>query len=268
MNMKKFICLLAIPFFISFLSDCTGSSRKPRRNIKAAELISRQQPLEGKFMTVDLHIYVFRIQTKKLPQIQNQIGQTNALPVKYDDPDAFLANGLICCQGDRASWQKIAQLLALSQSKTIKQINILMTENTAEDIVIAEAVKSVSAIYYSNNATAGINFDAGQMVLRLKVSPLIGLRQACRLDVTPVYKIISRESKKLKSSEKNREFIFDSAALSVRWQPDRYVLIAPANAKEEQNEAQTIGNIISYRQTPEDTADLCLIACDSINSPL
>jgi hypothetical protein len=268
MNMKKFICLPAVLLFIPFLSGCTGFSQKPWRNTNTAELINRQQPLEDKSMTVGLHIYLFRIQTNKLPQIQNQISQTDTLPVKYNDPDAFLANGLIGCQGDRASWQKIAQLLALSQSKTIKHINIQMTENMAEDIVIAEAVKPVSVIYYSNNAAAGINFDAGQMVLRLKVSPLIGLRQACRLDVTPVYKIIGRESKKLQSSEKNREFIFDSAALSVRWQPDRYVLIAPANAKEEQNEAQTIGNIISYRQTPEDTADLCLIACDSIDSSL
>jgi len=266
--MKKFICSAAVLLFISFLSGCTGSSQKPWRNTNTAELINRQQLPEDKSMTVGLHIYLFRIQTNKLPQIQNQISQTDTLPVKYDDPDAFLANGLISCQGDRASWQKIAQLLALSQSKTINHINILITENTAEDVVIAEANQPVSIAYRSNNTTAGIGFGAGQMVLRLKVSPLIGLRQACRLDVTPVYKIIGRESKKLQSSEKNREFIFDSAALSVRWQPDRYVLIAPANAKEEQNETQTIGNIISYRQTPEDTADLCLIACDLINSPL
>jgi len=240
----------------------------PWEDIKASELINKQQPAGNKNMTVGLHIYLFRIKTDKLAQIQDQIEQTNTVPVKYNDLVSFTANGLTGCGGDRKSWQKIGPLIAEAEPKTKKHINLLITENLSDDVVITETAKPVSIIYHSNDSTSGIGFDAGQMVLRLKVSSLIGLRQACRLDVMPVYKITGQESGKILSGEKKHEFTFDSAAFSVRLQPGRYVLIAPANERQKQTETQTIGNIISYRQTPEDIADLCLIACDLINNPL
>jgi hypothetical protein len=269
MNTKKSIRLLAILLFISFLPGCTGSSRKPWRNIKAAELISRQQPLEDKSMIVGLHIYLFRIQTNKLPQIQNQIGQTDTLPVKYDDPDAFLANGLISCAGDRASWQKIAQLVALSQPKTLKHFNILMTENMAEDVVIAETNQPISIVYRSNDITAGIGFDTGQTILRIKASSLIGLRQACRLDITPVYRTAAaQKTKKRSAGRENYESVFESAALNVHLQPGQFVLLAPARTQTDPNTAQTIGDILSSSPNPQKTANLCIIACNLINNPL
>ena len=269
MNTKKSICLLAILFSISFLSDCTGSPRKPWRNIKAAELISPQQLPEDKSMTVDLHIHLFRIQTNKLPQIQNQIGQTDTLPVKYDDPNAFLANGLISCAGDRASWQKIAQLVALAQPQTIKHINILMTENIAEDVVIAEANQPVSIAYRSSDTTAGIGFGAGQTILRIKASSLIGLREVCRLDITPVYRTAAaQKTKKRSAGRENYESVFESATLNVHLQPGQFVLLAPTQALTDPNTAQTIGDILFSSQNPQKTVNLCIIACNLINSPL
>jgi hypothetical protein len=264
--------LLAVFFLISFLAGCIGSnasSRKVWKDVKASELISRQQPSENKTMTVGLNIYVFQIQADKLTEIQEQIGRTDTLPVKYNNPDAFSANGLVGCAGDRISWQKIAELLAQSQHRIKKRINLLIAENITDDIVVTETPQPVSVVYRSNSTTAGIGFNAGRMVLRMKTKPLIGLRQTCRLDITPVYRTgVRQKIKKQLVSRDKYEFAFESAALNVRLQPGQFVLLAPAAAELEQIGTQTIGDIIFYPKSPQNTANLCLIACGLINDPL
>ena len=220
-------------------------------------------------MTVGLHIYLFQIQTNKLAEIQEQIGRTDTLPVKYNDPDAFSANGLIGCAGDRTSWQKMAKLLTQAQPQIKKHINLLIAENITDDVVIAETNQPVSVVYRSNGATAGIGFDAGQIVLRIKVNPLIGLRQACGLDVTPVYRTgAGQKATKPSVSRDNYEFAFESAALNVRLQPGHFVLLAPAQTQTDRTTAQTIGDIMSCSQASQNTTNLYLIACNLINSPL
>jgi hypothetical protein len=264
--------VLAVFFLISFLAGCISSntsSRKVWKNVKMPELISQQQPSENKSMFVGLYIYIFHIQADKLTEIQEQISRTDALSVKYNDPAAFSANGLVDCAGDRTSWQKIAELLAQSQPQTREHINLLITENIINDIVVAQTPRPVSVTYYSNGATAGIGFDAGRIALRLKVSSLIGLRQVCRLDITPVYKTgLGQKAKKSSVEQENYEFAFESAALNVRLQPGWFVLLAPAQTQTDPNIAQTIGDIMSYSQTDSNAVNLCLIACNLINSPL
>jgi hypothetical protein len=271
--MKKSPYLFIVLLFISFLTGGTGSnvsSRKPWLDIKASELISRQQLPERKAINVSLHIYLFQIRTDKLAQIQEQFSQPYTLPVKYNDPCAFWENGIIGCAGDRTSWQKVAALLTQSQPETKKHISLLIDENAAQDIVVTQVPRPVSIVYRSGSTIAGIGFDTGTVILRIKVNSLIGLRQACRLDVTPVYRTDAarQKAKKILVRRENREFIFESAAFNVRLQPGQFVLLVPAEKQTDQAESQTISNILFYPQTTKNTANLCLIACNLINNPL
>jgi hypothetical protein len=267
---KSFLCLSAAVLLISFSAGCIGSNtsgRDPWRNIKADELIGRQE-LKDKYMTVGLNVYVFHIQADKLTELQELIAQTDTISVEYSDPDAFLANGLTSCAGDRTSWQKIGQLLSQSQPQIKKRIGLLAAENMTDDVVISETSQPVSVVYLSEGTTTGIGFGAGRIVLRIKVTPLIGLRQICRLDITPVYKIGSEQ--KIKNQPIDRKsygFVFDSAALNVRFQPGQFLLIAPALTETQQTDTQTVGNAMFYPKGPENTAGLCIIACSLINNP-
>ena len=164
----------------------------------------------------------------KLTELQGLIAQTGTIDVKYGDADAFLANGLISCAGDRISWQKIGQLLSQSQPEIKRRISLLVTENMTDDVVISENLQPVSVVYLSEGTTTGIGFGTGRIVLRIKVSPLIGLRQICRLDITPVYKAGSEQTtKKRPAGRKSYEFTFDSAALNVRLRPGQFLLHCP-----------------------------------------
>jgi hypothetical protein len=264
--MKMPFYLLAVSLFISFLTGCEDSSKKPWKDIKATELISHQQLPQSKTITVDLLVYLFRVPADKLTDINEQISETNELSVKYTDSAAFSANGLVCCAGDRNSWQKIAPLLAKLQQRVKKHINII--KNIPDDIIISESAKPVSVTYRWDSATAGIGFDAGRMVLRIKVEPLLGLRQACRLEITPIYITgAARKTKKQIISSNNYEFAFESAGASARLGPGQFILLAPAQVQTDQSVIQTLSNLMFYQPPPPNTADLCLIACSSINTP-
>ena len=266
--MKKFFCSLTVLFLISFLAGCEGSSKKPWKGIKAPELISQQQLPENKTMTVGLNIYLFRIQTDKLMELGEQISKTDTLPVTYNDFAAFSANGLVACAGDRTSWQQIAPLLSQSKPEIKKRINLLITENLPDDIIIAESSGPVSFLYHWGSATAGIGFDTGRMLLRIKVEPLIGLLQSCKLNVTPVYKIgAAQKTKKWLVDSNSSEFAFEAAALNACLQPGQFVLLAPARTKTDQSESQTLADLMFYSQNPQKITSIYLIACSLINSP-
>lgn len=268
---KPFICLSAVFFLILFSAGCIHSNRSIPdfpQDVRVSELVGQQQLSENKTITVGLQLYLFQIRTDKLTEIQEQISRTDALPVKYSNPNIFPANGLIACAGDRTAWQKIAELLAQSQPEIKRRISLLITENITEDIVISETLQPVSVFYRSNSTISGIGFDTGQVVLRIKATSLIGLRNICRLDVVPVYKVgPEQKTKKQPINQNICEFAFESAAFNVRLQPGQFVLLAPAEMQPDQTDAKTTGNIMFYSQYPG-TVSLCLIACNLINDPL
>jgi hypothetical protein len=270
---KSFLCLLAVFFLTPFLAGCVRSdswSQKIWQDVKAADLIDRQQLSESKCMTAGLSIYVFRISTDKLTEIQELITQTDMLNVEYGNINAFLANGLISCAGDRESWQKIGQLLSQSEPVVIRRISVLVTEKINEDVVIWDALQPSSVFYHTgSSATAGIGLDTGQVFLRMRATSLIGLRQICNLRVSPVYKTgVEQKTRKRSVNQDSYEFVFDSAALNVRLQPGQFVLLAPATIEAVQTNVKTIGNIMFYPEGYEDTVNLCFIACNLVNQPL
>jgi hypothetical protein len=269
--MKKCFWILAVFPLISFLTGCAGSDTSPQqvwKNIKAPELISQQQLPENKITTIGLYIYLFRIQTNKLFELGEQLHRNKIPPVTYNDTADFAANGFAGCAGDRIFWSKIAPILAQSQPEVKKRINLLISENTSDDIEIAELYQPVSVTYRLGNATAGIGFDAGRIVLRVKAEPLIGLRQVCRLSITPVYITGGRQKiKKPFFGNDNYEFAFESASFSARIQPGQFILLAPAQIQTDLPVAQTLADLVFYQQNLDKTANLYLIACDTINNP-
>lgn len=270
--MKRSFWILTISLLISLLTGCSGSktsSGEIWKDTKVPQLIDKQRQLENKTMTVGLYICLFRIQTNKLVELGEQINLIDSLPVRYSDHDAFSANGFTACAGDGTSWPLIDRILEQSQPQAKKRINLLVAENLSEDVVIAELPSPVSVVYKAGKGTAGIGFDSGQMVLRIKAEPLIGLRQVCRLNVTPVF--VSGPIQKIKkqpASQTDSEFVFESAAFNAHLQPGQFILLAPAQIKSDPAVIPTPADLAFYSQNFPNTADLYLIVCSMINSPL
>lgn len=267
--MKKVYLALTVTVLITFTSGCVSSNRSRLdiwHNLKAAELIGRQQLEEAKERTVGMNIYILQISSDKLTELQDILNQATVLPVKYNASDAFWANGFASCGGGKNDWQKINKFLSDSQFKIEKSIGLYAVENIAEDVVVAETSQSVSILYRSEPpATAGIGLEAGSFALRLTAKPVIGLRGVCKLDIRPVYKIGFEKSERKNARS---EFVFDAAGMSVQIRPGQFVLLGPGSIKSPSNNMQTIGDLMFWSRNSEKVINLYLIACNLIKEPL
>jgi len=280
--MKRYCSIFLVVFV--FAAGCRQSNRariNVWKDITAAELIGRQEIEQAKVKTVGLNIYTFQIDSTRLPEIQHLMYQTSTLPISYSSsghspppPDAasvFSSNGLICCAGDKNDWQKISKPLfkSKSTSRINKSTSLYAVENISDDVIVGEILQPVSILYYSGGtAASGVGLDAGQVGLRIKTSSPIGLRQVCRIEITPIYKIGLSQKTKQPANQSNREFIFESAAMITRLGIGQFILIAPAAAEAYPEGIKTIGDIMFYPQKPQKTVTLYLIACNTIKEPI
>lgn len=265
---------LTVLCLISFSTGCNRSNKWSEdiwQDIKATELIGRQHIRQNEVMTAGLSIYVFRILPDKLEEIQDVITHASEQGLDYKDMNTFMANGFLGFKGGQETWQQIGQLLEQSKAVTIKQIRAMVTEGINEDTVVLDSLPASSFSYYTvGSETAGIGLDAGQGVLRLKATSLIGLRQACNLQIVPVYKVVTVQKTKKKDAghQEGYEFVADSASFSARLEPGQFVLLVPAPLGTSQVQTKTIGDILFYPEKPENAAHLFLVACNYVRHPL
>ncbi|MDD5135205.1 MAG: hypothetical protein PHP01_07330 [Phycisphaerae bacterium] len=265
--MKKVYSALTVTILITLASGCVNSGRSRLdiwHDIKAAELIGRQQIEQPKVRTAGINIYLLQISSDKLTKLQNIIHQTTALPIEYSSSDAFWANGFAGCGGGKNDWRKINEFLSDSQFKTEKSVSLYAVENIAEDVIVTETSQPVSILYRSEPAAiAGIGLEAGRFALRLTAKPVIGLRGVYKLDIRPVYKVGGG-----KTGDTGGEFVFDAAAMNVQVRPGQFILLGPASTKNLSNNMQTIGDLMFWPKKSEKVITLYLIACNLIKEPL
>jgi hypothetical protein len=262
--MKRY-CVIFGAVFV-FLAGCENSRHSKLNGLKgitAGELIANQQIEQTKVKTVVLGIYTFQIKSARLPEIQNLICQTKTLPLAYNAEYAFLQNGLIACAGDQTDWRKISRPIFKSTPRIVKNTSLYSVEDVNDDVGIAQIYQPESILYYAGQSkTAGMGLDGGQIMLRIKTGSVIGLRQVCRVDITPVYKGI-----KSPADSSSGEFIFGAAQVVCRLGAGQFILIAPATVRAEQGENRTLGDVICYPQKPQKTVNIYMIYCNAIKEP-
>ena len=264
-DMRKF-CSIFIVVFIFFLGCENSKQSRPsvQKDVTVRELIANQQFDQIKAKTIALGIYTFQISSARLPEIQNLICRTNTLPLAYNAKEAFSLNGLIACSGDKNDWQRISGAIFKSTPRIAKSVSLYAVEDVNDDVAITQIPQQESVLYYAGqDKTTGIGLDGGQIMLRIKTSSLIGLRQVCRVDITPVYKGI-----KSPVNQDGGEFIFESAQVAGRLGVGQFVLIAPAAVRAGQGESRTLGDLICYPQKPGKTVNVYLINCNQIKEPM
>ncbi|MFA6186275.1 MAG: hypothetical protein WC770_03550 [Phycisphaerae bacterium] len=234
------------------------------KDVTVGELIASQQIEQTKAKTVVLDIYTFQIDSARLPEIQNLICQTKTLPIAYNTKDTFSLNGLIACAGDKNDWQKISGPIFQSTPRIAKSTSLYSVEDVSDDVAITQISEPENILYYAGqNKTAGIGLDGGQIMLRIKTSSVIGLLQACKVDIVPIYKGI-----KSPANQSGGEFVFESAQAVCRLWAGQFVLIAPATVRVGLGESRTLGDVICYPLKPPKTVNIYLINCNQIKEPI
>jgi len=273
-NGVKILRYCSILLFLAMLvSGCTGrqSWKKSWEKTQVKDLLPEDRYGDKNSSIINLYIYVFEIDKEKYPLVLNAIKDVNNLPVKYKDSGSFLSNGLIGGGGNRTTWAKFSQVLSKAQVRMTKRTSFYMNENMDNDIVIAELAQPGSICYRSGGGvSAGIGLPAGTVALRLNAKPLIGLKQICGLDITPVYKTnIAADKNKKAQKNSGWEFVFDEIAINVPIRPGQFVCIAPDTAGFSSRfigSPPAAGEMIFCSAKPKPVVRLCLVACSLINN--
>lgn len=263
--------LKSIPVLLVFaviLSGCGEIQKKNQwEDTRLEELVPKERRFRADKAIVGLSIYVLQFNAGKYPQVLEAMHQANNLPISYDDTKNFAANQVICGGGDMNTWAKISKSLADSNTTVIKRINIYMDEDTSEVVEVAQLTEGGSISYRTgDNAWAVMGLPQGSIVLDITTKSLIGLKQACKLEVRPIYKT---SVKKLRVPRRRGwEFAFDSINFSANVRPGQFVFLAPEmkdTDASKQDAPPVAGRMIFYSDGDKPVVRFCLIACGLIN---
>ncbi|HBG28385.1 MAG: hypothetical protein A2Y10_11195 [Planctomycetes bacterium GWF2_41_51] len=255
--------------FALIFAGC-GEKPEPKNqweDIKLEDLMPQGRPQQSEKAIVGLSVFFFQLDADKYQQVQNAMHNIDGLTINLQDTGNFNANGLICGGGDFDQWRKIAASFANTNTTIAKKITFFMDAGTTEIIETAKITESASVSYRTaENASAMIGLPEGSFVLKLSTQTLIGLKQACKLEIKPSYKTIAKKSNNKKVA--GWEYAFDSANISATIRPGQFVFLAPQSSiieDAEQAFPTDLGQRLFAVKDGKDVIKFCLIFCGLIN---
>ena len=202
--------------------------KKLSGNIRYQDLIPKENRQPTDKAVIGLYIIVFELDKDKYPQVLQGLNEVNDLPVGYEDRNNFSANGLVSGGGDRKTWIKLAKILAEAEVRIIKRVSALIDENSSDDIEIAESAEPRTIRYQTaDKAQAGIGLPQGTISLHIDTKSLIGLKQVCKLGITPVFKTKIADNASEAQKKDNWKFTLDSIAVNAPVRPGQFVFLSP-----------------------------------------
>jgi len=253
-------CLVLLVLAMT-LYGCAEKQQIKSKEIKFCDLLPKKTGFAGEKGAVSFAISIFEMDMDKYQQILGELRTANDLKIKYEDSENFTANGLICGGGDINTWSRIVKNLADANAAIVKQTTFFMDLNNCEDIEVAQFSESASISYCTaDKAWSVVGFPQGVIVLNICAKSLLGLRESCKLEIKPVYKVV--EGRKF-----GWDFSFDSAAVSAAVQQGRFIFLAPDTecVDESIHQAGHVpGKLIFCREKGRAVARFCLIVCGAI----
>jgi hypothetical protein len=268
MKILKYIPVL---IFVLVLAGCNEQKKKDSQNVSLQdvsfeELMPKGGPAHTKDTIVGLSVFVFEVDSGKYLNVQSAMGGASELQVDTAANIALAVNGMICGNGDMRNWPRISKSLQDANAAILKRVTLFMTENINEQIELAEFPQGTSVCYQTNNkTTAAMGLPAGSVILDINAKSLIGLKQACQLEMKPVYKTMKKkiEEKRIPAWE----YLFDSIGCKSPVRPGQFVFLSPQLDDIETSEQKAIANVgklIFTNKQNEKRVKFCLIACGLI----
>jgi len=250
---------LVIFVLFSGCSDESANSKHSlssvRQDIKAGELLPRQQFDRRDNLNVRLQIYTFYISEEGYAELSEVFDKAGQLGFEYSDEKDFIANGLVTTGGDMLAWNFLSKVLTKEQAKVASHMSLQTLEGMSEDVFISRLEAPSNVHYSSGGVVSGLSLVPGEFVLRLKPEPLIGLRRATRLDIETVYKTSIAERGKF------GEFVFEAVDCRVRLSPGQFILMGPRVWKADYD---FLGDKMFFPERSVSAVHFCVIVCDSI----
>lgn len=265
--MKILKYILVIVFLSLTIAGCQEKTKTNSwQNVSFEELMPKGAPLNTKDTIVGLSFFILEADRAMYLDLQTAVLSQSDLQVDASANKASAENGMICGSGNMQKWSQITKTLADANAAVLKRLTLFMTADVSEQIEIADFTQPTAVSYYTNDKKfAAVGLPKGTICFDINAKALLGLKQACLLEIKPVY----RTSKKKNTGKYTppQQYTFDSAVCKAQIRPGQFVFLTSqdnTSNEAEQNTLLNIGQLICSNQYTEKRVKFFLIVCGLI----
>lgn len=212
----------------------------------------------------DFKVYIFDIPAENADVLNDIWPILSTKQLKFNNQKAFTANLFSAGFSRVAEWNKIAALLRAAGAKQALTVSLMIPQNLANDLTIAEFPTEQTIFYTSaDGSIEGMTVKPGALVLRIKADPIPDSRGLCRVIAEPVYSPQIRTSvRRLIARAKADEVPFDCAGFELKMAPDDLLFLGP---KKFIDNRITLGGMFFTIPARKTLIRTYLIVCTTIN---
>jgi hypothetical protein len=233
--MKKVRCLIVIVVIIllNFLGCSPKKGKTPQTpppptNIRLGDIVPVRPPAATKPMqTVEFEFCILEIPQRNIDRLAIDVWPAlYTKPVQPNDHEAFIANSLKVGFGERQMWPTIAEMLESAGTILERKTRLYLDFGQIDEFVIDRIHTKTNLFYLQPNLEIkSLLLDRGQLVLKVKTSPVPAVRGLNQLQATTVFMPIKRTEEK--NSTEKQDITIESLGFSVNMSPGDFFILGP-----------------------------------------
>ncbi len=214
------------------LAGCSGEDKNkpPAPDIKLGNLapINPIGPIRP-IQTVAFDFYTIELPAESADLLSDIWPMLYTKPVRLTDPAAFAANSFRLVFGEPQMWQKTAALLESAGGRPVASVRLLLDYGQTGDFVVTRIREKTNIFHLTSDLSIdSLTAPRGRLVLRVRVSPVAGVRGLCDFNAMPVF-IPARSRTFLEDSTKIEDVALETLGFTVEMSPGDFFLMGPAN---------------------------------------
>ncbi len=232
---------IAVFSILVFLLGGCGGPAEPEdavwKELKLDDLASSPaggqafQPLR----TMNFRVYSFEVAADRVGAVQDISRMLYPQALRYNDEEGFKMNSFLGGFGQGPMWNEVVGILTGAGARKLPSVTLLVDDGQMEDVTVAGLNRRQTVFYSTAEGSAhGKEVGPGRIVMRLRPRRIASLRSVCNLYVEPVFvPPVSSPIPQLAARAKAEEYSFSSVGFAVRMGPGDFVLVGPAEYKED-----------------------------------
>jgi hypothetical protein len=214
------------------LTGCSGEDKKqpPAPDIKLGDLapinpIGPVRPIQ----TVAFNFYTIELPAESIDLLSDIWPMLYTKHVRLTDPVAFAANSFQLVFGEPQMWQKTAALLESAGGRPVASVRLLLDYGQTGDFVVTRIREKTNVFYLTSDLSIeSLTAPHDRLVLRVRASPVAGVRGLCDFNAMPVL-IPAKSRTFLEDSTKMEDAALETLGFTVEMNSGDFFLMGPAN---------------------------------------
>ena len=184
----------------------------------------------GVIPSINFDVQVIEVPSERLGDLTGLWGMLEVKGVRLTSYAAFAGNEFQVRVGAAQMLGGVYEQVGKVGGVRVGSLSLLVPDGQTQDVPVAELPARVTVSFFKADDTKQTaTLMQGVLVLRVKAQRVPELRGVCKLVAYPVFTVpVGGAVPELQARGKQREVIFDGAAVGLRMMPGQMAVLAPA----------------------------------------